>query len=158
MIKIASAGLACVVALSLACPGHSQSVSSSGTIRGSVVDPTGAAVARASVRIQNPVTGYDQSATTDSKGTFEFPNIPYNNYHLTATAPGFQTTAEDTDVRSPVPLEFKVGLTIGTSTTTVNVEAGGDLVEPEPATHTDIDRALFQKLPLQSQSSSLSSL
>jgi Carboxypeptidase regulatory-like domain/TonB-dependent Receptor Plug Domain len=158
MIKLASAGLACVVALSLACPGHSQSVSSSGTIRGSVVDPTGAAVARASVRIQNPVTGYDQSATTDSKGTFEFPNIPYNNYHLTATAPGFQTTAEDTDVRSPVPLELKVGLTIGTSTTTVNVEAGGDLVETEPATHTDIDRALFQKLPLQSQSSSLSSL
>lgn len=40
----------------------------------------------------------------------------------------------------------------------MNVEAGGDLVETEPTTHTDIDRALFDKLPLESQSSSLSSL
>ena len=40
----------------------------------------------------------------------------------------------------------------------MNVEAGGDLVETDPTTHTDVDRGLFQKLPLESQSSSLSSL
>ena len=37
-------------------------------------------------------------------------------------------------------------------------ETGGDLVETDPSTHTDVDRALFDKLPLESQSSSLSSL
>ena len=37
------------------------------------------------------------------------------------------------------------------------VEAA-DLVETDPATHTDVDRALFDKLPLESPSSSLSSL
>ena len=42
---------------------------------------------------------------------------------------------------------------------TVDVVAeAGDLVEVDPATHTDLDRALFDKLPLESQSSSLSSL
>jgi hypothetical protein len=137
---------------------YGQSVSSSGTVRGSVLDPSGAAVAGANIGIQNPVTGYDRTATTDKQGNFQLTDIPYNNYHLTATASGFQTSAQDVDVRSPVPLQLKVGLKIGSSTTTVNVEAGGDLVETEPTTHTDVDRALFQKLPLESQSSSLSSL
>src|ERR1700761_4236449 len=137
---------------------HAQSVSSSGTIRGIVVDPSGAAVKGATVQIHNPVSGYNPAAQTDSQGRFELTNIPYNNYHLTASASGFQTIAQDVDVRSPIPLELKINLTLGTSTTTVNVEAGADLVETEPTTHTDVDRALFNKLPLESQSSSLSSL
>jgi hypothetical protein len=159
MIKLASGIFACL-ALALSGPftSYAQSVSSSGTIRGSVLDPSGAATVGTTVQIENPVTGYDRSAKTDSRGNFEFTDVPYNNYHLTATASGFQTSAQDVDVRSPVPLELKIGLKIGASTTTVNVEAGGDLVETEPTTHTDVDRALFQKLPLESQSSSLSSL
>ena len=36
--------------------------------------------------------------------------------------------------------------------------AGADLVETDPEIHTDVDRELFNKLPLESQSSSLSSL
>src|ERR1700761_2694916 len=137
---------------------HAQSVSSSGTIRGIVVDPSGAAVKGATVQIHNPVSGYNPAAQTDSQGRFELTNIPYNNYHLTAAAPGFQAGVQDVDVRSPVPIELKIDLKLGTSTTTVNVEAAGDPLETEPTTHTDVDRALFDKLPLESQSSSLSSL
>ena len=44
------------------------------------------------------------------------------------------------------------------SSTSVTVEAGGDLVENDPTGHTDVDRDLFNKVPLESQSSSLSSL
>jgi hypothetical protein len=44
------------------------------------------------------------------------------------------------------------------SSTSVTVEAPEDLVENEPTTHTDIDRQLFSKVPLESASSSLSSL
>ena len=40
----------------------------------------------------------------------------------------------------------------------VTVEAGADLIESTPVSHTDVDRGLFDKLPLESQSSSLSSL
>ncbi len=138
--------------------GYAQSVSSSGSIRGSLLDPSGAAIKGGAVEIQNPVSGYSRTVLTEAQGKFEFPNVPFNNYHLTAGAPGFQNIAQDVDVRSPVPLEVKISLKIGTATTTVNVEAGGDLVETEPTTHTDIDRGLFQKLPLESPSSSLSSL
>lgn len=129
-----------------------------GRIQGSVIDPSKAAIVAATVEIQNPVSGYTRTAATDVHGNFVFPNVPYNNYHLTVSAPGFQAAAQDVDVRSTVPVSVTIGMQLGTSSTTVTVEAGADLVETEPSTHTDVDRGLFDKLPLESQSSSLSSL
>ncbi len=131
---------------------------SAGTIRGSVLDPSGAAIKGATVQIQNPVSHYNQTAQTDDHGTFQFTNIPYNNYHVSAAASGFQSAEQDADVRSSIAVELKIALKIGTSVESVNVVAAGDLLETDPVTHTDVDRALFDKLPLESQSSSLSSL
>ena len=145
-----------VVASARAVP--SQSVSSSGSVHGTVLDPSGAVITGATVEIKNPVSGYDRTATTDQAGSFQFTNLPYNPYHLSVTAGGFKTATQDVDVRSAVPVELKINLLLGTATSEVNVEASGDLIETEPTTHTDVDRELFEKLPLESQSSSLSSL
>jgi hypothetical protein len=147
-----------VLGLGLCLAVSSYAQSNSGIIRGTVLDPSGAAIAGATVEIHNPVSHYDQSSKTNPQGGFEFNNIPFNNYHVTATASGFQTASQDIDVRSPLPMEQKFNLAIGTSTTSVTVEAAGDLVETDPTTHTDVDRELFDKLPLESASSSLSSL
>ena len=106
----------------------------------------------------NPVSHYDQKTVTDGQGRFELDNLPFNNYHLTVTAPGFQVNVQDVAVRTPVPLDVKASLQLGAASTTVNVEAAGDLIETVSTTHTDIDRGLFDTLPLESQSSSLSSL
>src|SRR5580692_7659502 len=135
-----------------------SSSANSGTVRGSVLDPSGAVVMGATVEIQNPVSRYDKSVQTDSQGNFEFDNIPYNNYHLSASAKGFQGGEQDVNVRSPLPVEAKLSLTIGAGTQSVTVTSGTDLVEADTTTHTDVDRELFDKLPLESQSSSLSSL
>src|SRR6201996_1694221 len=130
----------------------------SGSVRGAVVDPSGAAIAGATIEIQNPVSHYDQIAKTDNQGNFVFNNVPFNNYHTTAAARGFQTSQQDVDLRSSVPLDVKFNLAVGAATNSVTVEAGADLVETDPEIHTDVDRNLFDKLPLESQSSSLSSL
>jgi hypothetical protein len=140
------------------CCVSSYAQSSSGTVRGVVLDPSGGAIASSTVEIQNPVSHYDRIVKADSHGNFEFANIPYNNYHATVTAAGFQTAEQDIDVRSAVPQELKITLKIGAATTSVTVEAAADLVENDPTTHTDVDRALFDKLPLESASSSLSSM
>jgi len=148
-------------ALVLLCPLgelYAQSLGNAGTIEGSVIDPSGAAIANATVEIQNPVSQYTRSTQTNSQGNFRFENVPYNNYHASAVAPGFQSAEKDLSVRSAVSVELKISLKIGTSTTSVTVTEAGDLVEADPTTHTDVDRALFNKLPLESQSSSLSSL
>ena len=132
--------------------------SNSGTVRGGVLDPSGAAIAGATVEIQNPVSHYDQAATSDTQGNFTFNNIPFNNYHVTVTKEGFQSATEDIDVRSGIPVDVRFAMKLGTATTQVTVEAGADLVETDPEIHTDVDRNLFNRLPLESQSSSLSSL
>jgi hypothetical protein len=136
-----------------------QSAGNSGSINGSVVDPTGAVVAKAIVEIRNPVSGLDRSTTTDASGKFAFTNIPFNPYHLTVTAVGFASAVEDVEPRSSVPISLAITLQVASSTTQVTVEAGGgDLIENDPTFHTDVDKNLFDKLPLESQSSSVSSL
>ena len=136
--------------------GYAQS---NGTVRGSVSDPSGAVIAGAVVTIQNALSHYSQETKTDSQGSFVFTNVPYNNYQVTASASGFSATTEETDVRSPLAVQMpKFTLKVGQESTTVTVEAAGDLLENDPTPHTDIDRGLFDKLPLESASSSLSSL
>jgi hypothetical protein len=133
--------------------------SNSGTIQGTVVDPSQALVPGAVVTIQNPVSHFSATVTTDSQGAFKFTNVPYNNYHLTAAKSGFQTAEQDVNLRSGVPVETKVPLKIGTASVTVEVNTNAqDLLETQPVTHTDVDRGLFDKVPLESASSSLTSL
>jgi hypothetical protein len=156
--KIFAVLAAVVVALSVNAVG-AQSGGSSGSINGSVVDSTGAVVPKATVEIRNPVSGFDRSTTTDAAGKFAFTNIPFNPYHLVVTAEGFAAAVQDVEPRSAVPVSVVIKLQVATSTTQVTVEAeGGDLVENDSTFHSDIDKNLFDKLPLESASSSLSSL
>ena len=137
---------------------YAQSGSSTSVI-GTVVDPTGAVVSNAVVDLSNPVSGFSRSALTDNTGKFSFPNVPFNPYHVSVTGKGFSPYAQDVDVRSTVPVTLSITLKVGASAESVTVEANGaDLLENTSTFHTDVDRALFDKLPLESQSSSLSSL
>jgi hypothetical protein len=136
----------------------SAQTGNSANVTGTVTDPSGGVIAGASVSIHNPVSGLERTTTTDASGNFSFANVPFNPYHLAISAAGFGAYAQDIDVRSSVPLALKIPLTIAGSSSTVTVEGGGDLLENEPTFHTDVDRALFDKLPLESASSSLSSL
>ncbi len=132
---------------------------SSGTVEGVVKDPSGAVVAGATVEISYAVSGYTRQLTTGTDGGFRFTNVPFNTYHMVTTATGFQPASQDVDVRSAVPVSVSVSLKIGSEATTVRVEGGGnDLVENESTFHTDVDRGLFDRLPLESASSSFSSL
>ena len=131
----------------------------SGSVQGTVKDPSGGAVTNATVEITNPVSSYTRSVTTGADGSFRFTNVPFNPYHLVVTAAGFAGYTQDVDVRSTVPATVEISLKIATTSTSVTVEAnGGDLIETDSTAHTDVDRGLFDTLPLESQSSSLSSL
>jgi hypothetical protein len=141
-----------------AIPSYAQ-LGNAASIEGVVKDPSGAAVAGATVEISYGVSGFQRTTTTQSDGTFRFTNVPFNTYHAVVNAPGFEPYTQDVDVRSAVPVNVQFGLKMGSSATTVTVEAtGGDLVENDPSFHTDVDRGLFDKLPLESPSSSVSSL
>jgi Carboxypeptidase regulatory-like domain/TonB-dependent Receptor Plug Domain len=139
--------------------GSARAQSLSGSIQGTVADPSKAVIPGAMVRIQNPVSGYSRETTTNADGIFQFSNIPFNPYHLTVTQQGFTTSSQDVEVRSSVPVKLQIALAIGSANTSVTVEASAeDLIETASTFHTDVDRGLIETLPLESQSSSVSSL
>jgi hypothetical protein len=144
----------------LSCPAPSRAqMGNSGSIDGVVKDPSGGIVAGATVEISYAVSGYQRQATTGTDGAFRFTNVPFNTYHLVVTTPGFAPYTQDVDVRSTVPTSVQIGLKLGTASTSITVEANGaDLVETESTFHTDVDRGLFDRLPVESASSSLTSL
>ncbi len=149
--------LALVFCFFFAVQAFSQSIGNSGSIAGTVTDPTGAVIAGAKVTIQNPVSQYLRSVTTGNAGHFQFTNVPFNPYHMTVEMKGFSPYVRDVNVNSGVPVTVAVKMQVGAAATTVQV-TGEDLVENSPTFHTDVDRNLFKTLPLESQSSSLSSL
>jgi hypothetical protein len=131
----------------------------SGSIEGVVLDPSGKTVANATVEITNVVSGLARTTNTAKDGSFHFTNVPFNPYHLSVNASGFAPASQDVEVRSSVSTEVEISLTIGTASTTVVVESSGaDLLETDSTFHTDVDRQLFENVPLESSTSSVSSL
>ena len=129
-----------------------------GAVRGTVTDPSGAVIPNVDVHLVNGVSGFGQTATTDATGHFVFSNVPFNPYRISVSAPGFAPLNRSVEIRSSVGTIVNLTLQVAGSSQTVTVEATGDLVEDDPTFHTDVDRDLFIKVPLESQSSSLSSL
>jgi hypothetical protein len=137
----------------------SAQLGNSGSIEGVVKDPSGSVVANATIEISNPVSGFKRLTQTGEDGSYRFTNVPFNPYHLSVTAGGFASYAQDVDVRSTVPTAVQISLKVGTTVQTVNVEAkGADLVENDPSFHTDVDQAITDRLPLGNASSAVSLL
>ncbi len=134
-----------------------QSATSAGTVNGTVTDPTGAVIPGADVTLANPVSGFQRATKSDAMGNFAFQNVPLNSYHLQSSAAGFSMMEQDVEVRSSVPVNLKIALALAGSKTEVQVEAtGSDLVETVPSAHTDVDRGLFQSLPITTPANGLS--
>ena len=138
ILAVSLVGLLC---LGFATLGFGQSLGNAGTIEGTVLDSSGAAIPTATITIHNAVTGHSQSAISASDGSFRIANIPPNPYHLEVTAKGFNVFKQDVDIRSAVPIQVKATLDVAGSKESINVEAAGaDMLEVDPSAHTDADR------------------
>jgi hypothetical protein len=131
----------------LASPMSAQSLGNAGTVQGTVVDPSGAAVPGAQITIRNAVTGYNQSVQSGSDGMFKLINIPPNSYHLEVTAPGFSNFVQEMDIRNALPIQVRAPLRLAGAQTTVTVEGAVDALETNPSAHVDVDRSQLLKIP-----------
>lgn len=96
-----------------------------GTIRGTVVDPSGAVVPGATVTLTNAGTGITKSLTTGADGTFEFVNLlAPGDYDVNVTKTGFRAFTSQ-NIRLNVNQVFVVSaaLEVGNVSQTVTVEA-----------------------------------
>jgi hypothetical protein len=85
---------------------------STGSLRGQVTDPSGAAVAGATVVVL-PAEGASSTVTTARDGSFEVKPLPPGNYTVQVFAQGFaQFEAKDVAVNAATPAVLNVKLTI----------------------------------------------
>jgi len=147
-----------LIALAFAALSASAQSGSAGAVRGAVTDPSGAVIPGASVHLTDKVSGFDRTATSDATGQFVFSNVPFNPYTISVSAKGFASLSQNTEIRSSVGITLNLVLQVEGASQTVTVESGSDLIENDSTFHTDVDRDLFTKVPLESQSSGLSAL
>jgi outer membrane receptor protein involved in Fe transport len=119
-----------------------------GQITGSVLDPTGAAVANAQVKTVNSATGAERNTTSNGSGIYAVPNLEPGTYDVTVTASGFSAMKERivVAVGQRVGADFK--LQVGTTATTVEVTETPVAVNTETQSLTNlIDTQQMTELP-----------
>src|SRR5450755_1482900 len=101
-----------------------------GSIRGTVVDPSGAGVQSALVSAQQTETGLTRTATTDRSGAYILVELPIGHYQIRAEAKGYQKYLQE-GITLDVNQAATVGihLKLGAETQLVQVQADAELVQ-----------------------------
>lgn len=121
-----------------------------GTIAGSVMDDSKAAIPGADVTVKNLDTGLTRSILTNEQGRFEAPNLPVGTYEVTGKILGFGTAVRQ-GIVLVVGRTAIVDLTLPLATVKEQlvVVADAALVETATATVSNlIDEKKVQDLPL----------
>jgi hypothetical protein len=121
-----------------------------GSIFGTVVDPTGAVISGATVTLTNTSNGAERVVTSNKNGEYSLQDIAVGSYVMSVTAEGFETyVAEDLQVDADSNSKIPVKLTIGAKGETVTVEEGGTTVDARSATLGSlIDNKMVEDIPI----------
>ncbi len=128
----------------------SMAQGTTGTIAGTVTDPTGAVVAGATVTIRDVATNTIHTATTSSAGTYTVPQLAPGQYVVT-----FQKTGFTKDQRQGITLTIDSSLEVNDTLKTGDVQQTIDVTSEPPVLQTDnssvgevIDSQAIQNVPL----------
>jgi hypothetical protein len=121
-----------------------------GSITGTVTDPSGAVVSGARVSLTNEGTGTSLSTTTGADGVYEFSPVRIGSYKLDLSAGGFKKEIQThvvVDVSARVPANFK--LQPGAVSETVEVTSAAPVLQSQDASVGQvIDQRSVNDLPL----------
>src|SRR5256885_3872392 len=91
-MRLLKVSLTLLVVFTLAIAAFTQTATSS--LRGTVMDPKGAVVPGATVKITNPAQGVSRETKTDASGEYTFQQVPPSTYDITAAAPNVGTMTQ----------------------------------------------------------------
>jgi hypothetical protein len=135
--------------LSAAMPASGQDAAT-GAIHGTVFDPAGGRIARASIVAVSSANGARYSATSDAEGRFALDLMPPGDYSARAVAPGMspQVTPQlHVEIGAAAEIEFH--LTISGPQESVTVSGGPALVDTKTSTvSTLLDERAIADLPI----------
>ncbi len=84
-----------------------------GSIRGTVTDPSGAVLSKATVAVKNVATGFERRLTTGNEGTYLADNLPPGEYEIQVEAQGFQKQLKRVTVLTSNSVETNFSMTVG---------------------------------------------
>ena len=128
----------------------SEAQVSGGSITGTIVDPTGAVIPDADVKILNRGTGIAEALKTTSTGLFNKPNLDPGTYEVTIAAKGFATIRTEVLVNVGHSTVLDMKLTVATANIqVVNVTATSASVDLGSAQlNQTVDGKTLRELPL----------
>ena len=123
---------------------------STGSIRGTITDATGALLPNATVTVSNRGTGETHALKTDSAGLYSLPSLPPGAYKVEVAAAGMQTVvANDLVVAVGTTTTQDFSVKVGATSTTIEIQAASPVVEGSSVSvGTVIDRRTVQEIPL----------
>ena len=124
------------------------------SITGTVVDPSGAVIAGASVTISSPENGLSKIAATNSEGVFSFSEVPPGRYQVEIRSPGFRPLLESgLTVEAGQALSLDLKMELDQQATTVAVTESSLHVETtDTSTGDTITAAKMSTIPLNGRS------
>ena len=121
-----------------------------GTISGTVQDQSGAVVAGANVKAQNPATNFSRETTSGTNGFYRFDQLPVGTYTITAEAAGFKKSvlqAVALSVNDSLTLDLK--LEVGQVSEVVTVSEAPSAVNTETSVvGRTVDNRTLNDLPI----------
>jgi hypothetical protein len=118
-------------------------------VQGSVQDPSGAGVPKATVHLVNVATNVTQETTSDSAGNFGFFSIAPGSYHVIVEAAGFSKTQADVTLLTAQTLSVPITLKIGSATEAITVTTEAPVVDTaDSRTHLTLENQAVAELPI----------
>ncbi len=109
-----------------------------GTITGTVSDPTGAVVPSAKITVKNTATNAIRSSQTNSTGSYTVTNLPPGPYMVSVEASGFTTAQRPVEVTVGSRVGLDIALAVGQTGTTVEVSEMAATVNTETQTLSEV--------------------
>ena len=125
--------LAVLVIAAVMAPSMMAQSTISGDLTGTVTDPSGAVVSAATVTLKSDATGQTRTTTTSSNGTYRFTLLSPGTYTIPVTAQGFSKTESTANVNFGQAAIADVKMSVGASSTTVEVTTTAPLVKADNA-------------------------
>jgi hypothetical protein len=129
---------------------RAQGVGDSGSLSGTVTDPSGAIIPKGNVTAEDAARGVRFTASIESNGQYRFTNLPPGTYDLTAQIAGFQSQVQKgvvITVGQAANLDFH--LQVATSSSLVEVSAAPPVVETERGSQSNtITQDYIENLPI----------
>jgi outer membrane receptor protein involved in Fe transport len=99
-------------------------------LTGTVVDASGAVIARATVQVRNANGTTLRTTQSDSNGAFILTGLPAGDYRLVVSSAGFEVKEIPLTIRTgELPAPLRIALAVGAVSTTISVEGrAGDLI------------------------------